>query len=127
MGAWVLINANWYNTLAIYRREAVRSALPDRCRLKQRCCPKAPERKVPRDVNEAAREHARSLVDTEPYAQSRRERKKVETLFAHLKRHLGFGKLRLRGLSGAQDEFLLQNLKRLAKLAAIPPPAMPIA
>jgi transposase len=98
----------------------------DRCPLKQRCCPKASVRKVPRDINEAARDHARSLVDTEPYEQSRRERKKVEMLFAHLKRHLGFERLRLRGLSGAQDEFLLvatvQNLRRLAKLTAIPPP-----
>jgi transposase len=96
------------------------------CPLKQRCCPKAPVRKVPRDINEAARDHARSLVDTEPYEQSRRERKKVEMLFAHLKRHLGFERLRLRGLSGAQDEFLLaatvQNLRPLAKLTAIPPP-----
>jgi len=52
-------------------------------------------------------------------------------LFAHLKRHLGVERLRLRGLSGARDEFLLaatvQNLKRLAKLTAIPPPAMQIA
>ena len=47
-------------------------------------------------------------------------------LFAHLKRHLGFERLRLRGISGAQDEFLLaaivQNLRRLAKLTTIPPP-----
>jgi len=96
------------------------------CSLKRKCCPNAPQRKIPRDVNEAARDHARALVDTEPYLQSRRERKKVEMLFAHLKRHLGFERLRLRGLSGAQDEFLLaatvQNLRRLAKLTAIPPP-----
>ena len=101
------------------------------CPLKTGCCPNAPSRKVPRDVNEAARDHARSLVDTEPYEQSRRERKKVEMLFAHLKRHLGFERLRLRGLSGAQDEFLLaatvQNLKRLATLTARPPPRSSIA
>ena len=46
---------------------------------------------------------------------------KVEMLFAYLKRNLGFARLRLRGLRGAEDEFLLaataQNLKRLAKLA----------
>ncbi len=103
----------------------------ERCPLKQRCCPNTPERKVPRDINEEAREHARSLVDTEPYERSRRERKKVEMLFAHLKRHLGFERLRLRGLSGAQDEFLLaatvQNLRRLAKLTTIPPPRPVIA
>ncbi len=103
----------------------------ERCPLKQRCCPNTPERKVPRDINEEAREHARSLVDTEPYERSRRERKKVEMLFAHLKRHLGFERLRLRGLSGAQDEFLLaatvQNLRRLAILTTIPPPRSVIA
>ena len=52
-------------------------------------------------------------------------------LFAHLKRHLGFERLRLRGLSGTNDEFLLaasvQNLKRLAKLATKPPPPIPKA
>ena len=51
--------------------------------------------------------------------QSRRERKKVEMLFAHLKRILKLDRLRLRGLSGAHDEFLLaataQNLRRMAK------------
>jgi transposase len=102
-----------------------------RCPLKPTCCPNTPQRKVPRDLHEAARDHARSLVGTEPYERSRRERKKVEMLFAHLKRHLGFERLRLRGLSGANDEFLLaatvQNLRRLAKLAAIPPPATAIA
>ncbi len=99
----------------------------DRCPLKATCCPKAPARRIPRDPNEDARDYARSLSDSEPYALSRRQRKKVEMLFAHLKRHLGFERLRLRGLSGAQDEFLIaatvQNLRRLAKLAAIPPPA----
>ncbi len=103
----------------------------ENCPLKQRCCPNVSPRKIPRDVNEAARDYARSLVDTEPYLQSRRERKKVEMLFAHLKRHLGFERMRLRGLSGAQDEFLLaatvQNLRRLAKLTTIPPPNPMIA
>jgi transposase len=96
------------------------------CPLKPRCCPDTPARKIPRDVNEDARDQARSLANTEPFARSRNQRKKVEMLFAHLKRHLGFERLRLRGLSGAQDEFLLaatvQNLRRLAKLTAIPPP-----
>jgi len=96
------------------------------CPLKARCCPNMDHRKIARDVNEDARDNARSLADSETYEQSRRERKKVEMLFAHLKRHLGFERLRLRGLAGASDEFLLaatvQNLKRLAKLAAIPPP-----
>ncbi|HIC80212.1 MAG TPA: IS5/IS1182 family transposase, partial [Kiloniellaceae bacterium] len=96
------------------------------CPLKPHCCPNTAARKVPRDVHEDARDQARSLAATEPFARSRNQRKKVEMLFAHLKRHLGFARLRLRGLSGARDEFLLaatvQNLKRLATLTAIPPP-----
>jgi len=42
----------------------------------------------------------------------------VEMLFAHLKRILKLDRLRLRGLSGARDEFLIaataQNLRRMA-------------
>ena len=62
----------------------------------------------------------RAIANTEAYAVSRRERKKVEMLFAHLKRILRLDRLRLRGPSGAKDEFLLaataQNLRKLAKL-----------
>jgi hypothetical protein len=46
--------------------------------------------------------------------------------FAHLKRILKLGRLRLRGPRGAQDEFVLaaiaQNLRRLVSLVARPPP-----
>jgi hypothetical protein len=98
----------------------------DACPLKSRCCPTTPSRKVPRDINEEARDYVRSLMGTEPYLQSGRERKKIERLFGEVKRNLALTRLRLRGLSGARDEFLLaatvQNLKRLVKLAAIPPP-----
>ena len=84
-------------------------------------------RKIPRDINEKARDYVRSLMGTEIYCQSGRERKKIETLFGNIKHNLGRSRLRLRGLSGARDEFLLaatvQNLKRLANLAAIPPPS----
>ena len=73
-----------------------------------------------------ARDVARALLDTEAFEQSRRDRKRVEMLFAHLKRILRLGRLRLRGPQGAQFEFTLaaiaQNLRRLAKLVAIPPP-----
>ena len=52
------------------------------------------------------------------------DRKKIEMLFAHLKRILRLARLRLRGPSGARDEFLLaataQNLRRLAKLRPMP-------
>src|SRR5215813_98889 len=97
------------------------------CPLKAKCCPKAPERKIPRSIHEDARDAARALVETEAFEQSRRDRKRVEMLFAHLKRILRLGRLRLRGPRGAQDEFTLaaiaQNLRRLAKLVARPPPA----
>lgn len=96
------------------------------CPLKPKCCPKAPERKIPRSIHEDARDAARALVDTEVFEQSRRDRKRVEMLFAHLKRILKLGRLRLRGPRSAQDEFTLaaiaQNLRRLAKLVARPPP-----
>jgi transposase len=99
----------------------------DACPLKPRCCPKTPSRKVTRDVHEDARDVARALAKTEAFEQSRRDRKRVEMLFAHLKRILRLGRLRLRGPRGAQDEFTLaaiaQNLRRLAKLAARAPPA----
>ena len=87
-----------------------------------------PARRIVRDVNEDARDVARALTKTEAYEQSRRNRKRVEMLFAHLKRILKLGRLRLRGPFGAQDEFTLaaiaQNLRRLAKLVARPPPAL---
>ena len=94
------------------------------CPLKPQCCPKAPVRKIPRSLHEGARDMAREIARTEAYAQSRRDRKKVEMLFAHLKRILRLGRLRLRGPTGANDEFLLaataQNLRKLARLVPIP-------
>jgi IS5 family transposase len=98
----------------------------DICPLKSQCCPKDPSRKIPRDIHEHARDVARSFAGTEGFEQSRRERKKIEMRFAHLKRILKLGRLRLRGPRGAQDEFVLaaiaQNLRRLASLVARPPP-----
>ena len=96
------------------------------CALKPKCCPNAPARKIARSIHEAARDKARAIAKTEAYAVSRRERKKVEMLFAHLKRILRLDRLRLRGPSGAKDEFLLaataQNLRKLAKLIPLPTP-----
>jgi hypothetical protein len=98
------------------------------CVLKPRCCPNMPARRMARDVNEDARDVARALCKTEAYEQSRRDRKRVKMLFAHLKPILKLGRLRLRGPCGAQDEFTLaaiaQNLRRLAKLVARSPPAV---
>ena len=94
----------------------------DVCAFKMRCCPSTPMRYVPRDLHEDARDAARALAKTEAFERSRRSRKRVEMLFAHLKRILRLGRLRLRGPRGAQDEFTLaaiaQNLRRLAKLVA---------
>jgi transposase len=89
------------------------------CSLKDKCCPNTSHRKIARSVHEPARDVARTVCKTEAYQQSRKDRKKVEMLFAHLKRILKLDRLRLRGLKGAQDEFLLaaiaQNLRRMAK------------
>jgi hypothetical protein len=86
--------------------------------MKVRCCPSEPTRKIARSVHEAARDVARAIAKTDAYKQSRKDRKKVEMLFAHLKRILKLDRLRLRGPSGAHDEFLLaataQNLRRMA-------------
>lgn len=93
------------------------------CGLKERCCPNTPARKVPRSIYEGARDMARDIAETDAYVTSRRERKKVEMLFAHLKRILKLDRLRLRGPNGARDEFLLaataQNLRKLAKVLPI--------
>ena len=98
------------------------------CPLKMQCCPKAPFRIIPRSVYEEARDVARALARTEAFEQSRHERKRIEMLFAHLKRILKLGRLRLRGPHGAQFEFTLaaiaQNLRRLAKLMVRPPPGV---
>jgi hypothetical protein len=98
------------------------------CLLKPQCTT-GPVRKVTRDIDEEVRDHVRALANTEAFHQSRRERKKVEMLFAHMKRILKLDRLRLRGLSGARDEVLLvataQNLRKLAKYVGRPPPMVP--
>jgi hypothetical protein len=89
------------------------------CPMKACCCPNTPMRKIARSLYESARDVARAIAKTDAYKQSRKDRKKVEMLFAHLKRIMKLNRLRLRGLSGAKDEFLLaaaaQNLRRMAK------------
>ena len=96
------------------------------CKLKPRCTT-AIARKVSRDMDEDVRDQVRALANTEAFQISRRERKKVEVRFAHMKGIHKLDRLRLRGLSGAKDEVLLtamaQNLRRLAKLACQSPPS----
>ena len=97
------------------------------CALKMQCCPNAPSREVPRDVHEYARDVTRRLMCTKAFLKSRNQRKRVEMRFAHLKTHHRFERMRLRGLSGARDEFLLaatvQNLKTLVLRIFKPPPS----
>ncbi len=110
------------NTI-IYR---ARSADCGSCSLKSRCCPNTPSRKIHRSIHEDARDLARSLVHTNAYRQSSNQRKKVEVLFGHMKRILKLDRLRLRGLTGANDEFLMaataQNLRRMALWLGQSPP-----
>ena len=101
----------------------------DVCSFKAKCCPKEPARKIPRDLHEDARDVARRKMDTKAFLKSRDQRKRVEMRFAHLKTHHGFERMRLRGLSGARDEFhlaaIVQNLKTLALRLIRPPPPRP--
>ena len=96
------------------------------CPSKGRCCAKTPYRKIARSVHEAARDVAREVARTPAYRRTRCQRKQVEMLFGHMKRILKVDRLRLRGLSGAQDEFLLtataQNLRRMTKYLGTGPP-----
>jgi hypothetical protein len=98
------------------------------CALKSRCSPNTPVRRVPRSIHEGARDLARNIAKTAAYLTSRRQRKKVEMCFAHLKRILRLDRLRLRGPYGAHDEFLLaataQNLRKLAKLIPVTAPVL---
>jgi transposase len=95
------------------------------CPSKNKCCPNTDTRRIRREKYEIVRDFARECTASEfnPKAQARR--KKVEMLFAHLKRILGLGRLRLRGPCGVQDEFTLaataQNLRKLAKLKPMVP------
>lgn len=101
-------------------RYRARKADCNSCQLKSQCCPKEPQRKVTRSIHEPSRDVARKIYQTIDYAISCKLRKKVEMLFAHLKRILKLDRLRLRGPCGARDEFHLaataQNLRKLAKL-----------
>lgn len=98
------------------------------CGLKQRCTPKMAARKIMRSVHEGARDMARNIATSDAYLVSRRQRNKVEMLFAHLKRILKLDRLRLRGPNGAKDEFHLaaaaQNLRKMAKMIPMARPAL---
>ena len=115
----------WLAATRIYRGSTFDC---DPCHLKEKCCPNTPARKIPRSIYEHAREVSRPLRGTPAFERSRQGRTRIEMLFAHLKRILKMGRLRLRGPCGAQDEFLLattaQNLRKLPKLVTSPAPHM---
>lgn len=110
--------ANYHSRVHIYRSKPGDCA---GCPIRASCTG-GRVRTVVRLFDEAARDRARELAATPTFAAMSRQRRKVEMLFAHLKQHLGLRRLKLRGLSGAREEFLLaaaaQNLRRLAKLTA---------
>jgi transposase len=97
----------------------------DVCPIRAKCCTTTDARKIPRDLHEDARDVARRKMKTKAFARSRDERKRVEMRFAHLKSHHGFERMRLRGLSGARDEFhlaaIVQNLKTMTLRLLGPP------
>jgi hypothetical protein len=89
------------------------------CPIRERCTRSA-QRSLSVSFDENARQDAIALQNTQAYLHSRRLRRKVEMLFAHMKQHFRFTRLKLRGLAGAAEEFLLvatvQNLRRLTRL-----------
>ncbi len=102
------------------RKYRATKALCSVCPSKQKCCPKANTRYIAREEHEDARDFARLAAKSGFNPKAQAKRKKVEMLFAHLKRILKLGRLRLRGPCGVKDEFTLaaiaQNLRKLAKL-----------
>ena len=112
------------NDIMMYR---ARQADCANCALKSRCTTGA-VRNLSVNAYEQARRHVAALAETEAFKKSARLRRKVEMLFAHLKRNLNFRRLRLRGMTGARDECVLaataQNLRKLVKLIGSSPPPL---
>jgi transposase len=96
------------------------------CPIKAQCT-RGTKRVLSVPFDQAVRQEAIALQNTEAYQRSRRRRKKVEMLFAHMKQQFRFRRLKLRGLAGATEEFLMmatvQNLRRLIRMR---PPDIPM-
>jgi hypothetical protein len=90
-------------------------AICQACPSEDLCCPNADARSVTRTPDEDARDFARECRKTKAYEVSRDKRKKVEMLFAHLKRILSLTRLRPRGPNGARDEFTLASHRLRAR------------
>jgi len=85
------------------------------CLFRAQCCPNVPLRRIPRNIYEEARDVARALAKTQAFERSRRDRKRVEMLFAHLKRIFRLGRLRLRGPSGGRVRRIPRNIYEEAR------------
>jgi len=88
------------------------------CELKSQCTI-GRKRSISRLVGEDARDTVRALAGTNAYVHARRRRQRIERVFGHLKRNLWLRTLKLRGLSGATEEFTMAaaayNLQLLAR------------
>jgi hypothetical protein len=69
-------------------------------------CTRAPKRTLSVPFDEAVRQAVIVSQKTEASQSSRRFRKKVEMLFAHMKQHFRFTRLKLRGLAGVGGRVL---------------------
>jgi len=87
-------------------------------------CTAGRARRLAINFDEPARQYAKQLVDTEGYRLSRRERKKVEALFAELKDVIKLRRFRLRRLRNVKEQTLMaataQNLRRLIRFLEPP-------
>jgi len=95
----------------------------DASALKPRCCPNAPARKIPHSIYESACDMARDIARSDAGRMARKQLKKIEMLFARLKRIMRLDRWRPGGPNCARDEFHLsaaaQNLRKLGKLIPI--------
>src|ERR1700723_256052 len=70
------------------------------------------------------RRNAPAGDNTPEFAKARRERKKVEAMFAELKNVIGLRRLRLRRMKFVREQFFLaavaQNIKRLGRFLSQP-------
>jgi len=93
------------------------------CPLKA-ACTAGRARRLTINFDEPARQHAKRLVETDEYRLSRRERKKVEALFAELKDVIKLRRFRLRRLRNVKEQTLMaataQNLRRLVRFLEPP-------
>ena len=91
------------------------------CPIRADCAPSG-LRKISRSVHEPARDRARAREGTDAFIASTRLRRRVERVFACIKHHDDLHRVRLRGLRGADEQFLLattaRNLKRMVRLGA---------